>query len=88
MNKTEYYMTRADGVELNRTYSDRGMKIRKVGTDEVYDEAVDVDGTGYQYEETDIPVDTAEEDETDTVDENAATAADYIGALQELGVEV
>lgn len=61
MIKTEYYMTRADGVELNRTYSDSGMKIRKVGTDEVYDEAVDVKGSGYQYEETDTPVDTYED---------------------------
>ena len=61
MIKTEYYMTRADGVELNRTYSDRGMKIRKAGTDEVYDEAVDVKGAGYQYEETDTPVETYED---------------------------
>ena len=58
---TEHFETRADGVELNRTYSDSGMKIRKVGTDEVYDEAVDVDGAGYQYEETDTPVDTYED---------------------------
>ena len=61
MIKTEYYMTRADGVELNRTYSDNGLKIRKAGTDEVYDEAVDVKGAGYQYEETDTPVDTYED---------------------------
>ena len=61
MIKTKYYMTRADGVELNRAYSDSGLKIRKVGTDEVYDEAVDVTGAGYQYEETDTPVDTYED---------------------------
>ena len=61
MIKTEYYATRADGVELNRTYSDSGMKIRKVGTDEVYDDAVDVKGAGYQYEETDTPVETYED---------------------------
>ena len=59
--KNEFYKTRADGVELNRTYSDSGMKIRKVGTDEVYDEAVDVKGSGYQYEETDTPVETYED---------------------------
>lgn len=61
MIKTEYYMTRADGVELHRTYSDKGVKIQKVGTDEVYDEAVDVKGAGYQYEETDTPVETYED---------------------------
>jgi hypothetical protein len=59
--KNEFYKTRADGVELHRTYSDSGMKIRKAGTDEVYDEAVDVKGAGYQYEETDTPVETYED---------------------------
>ena len=58
---TEYYRTREDGVVLNRTYSDSGMKIRKAGTGEVYDEAVDVKGAGYQYEETETPVDTYED---------------------------
>ena len=61
MIKTEHYKTRADGIRLQRTYSDAGMQIRKVGTDEVYDEAIDVEGSGYSYEETDIPVDTAED---------------------------
>jgi hypothetical protein len=27
--------------------------IRKVGTDEEYSEAIDIDGAGYEYEETD-----------------------------------
>ena len=49
----EFYKTRQDGVILNRSYSDRGVKIRKVGTDEVYDEAVDVEGASFKYEETD-----------------------------------
>lgn len=61
MIKREHYATREDGVELIRTYSDQGLKIRKVGTREVYDEAVDVKGAGYQYEETDAPVDTYED---------------------------
>lgn len=43
--------TRKDGVKLFRTYSDNNKKIRKVGTDEVYDVAVDL--TELQYEETD-----------------------------------
>lgn len=56
----EYYITREDGVKLNRTFSAAGLKIRKVGTDEVYDEAIDVEGAPYVYEETDIPVDEPE----------------------------
>lgn len=53
----EFFMTRADGVKLYRTYSDRGVKIRKVNTDEQpYVEAIDVESVNYTYEETDIPI--------------------------------
>lgn len=48
----EYYTTRKDGVNLYRTYSDAGVKVRKVGTDEIYDEAIDVENAPFTYEET------------------------------------
>lgn len=48
----EFYKIREDGVALNRTYSDKGLMIRKVGTDEVYDEAIDIEGVPFEYEET------------------------------------
>lgn len=48
----EFYRTREDGVNLFRTYSDKGMQIRKVGTDEIYDEAIDIENAPYTYEET------------------------------------
>ena len=51
---TEYYKTRSDGVVLNRTYSDKGMKIQRDGVQ--YDEAVDPADLGRTYTETDIPV--------------------------------
>lgn len=57
----EFYKTRQDGVNLYRSYSDRGVQIRKAGTDEIYDEAVDIEGVPYVYEETDIPIEVAEE---------------------------
>ena len=43
--------TRTDG--LIRTYSDTGRRIRKVGTDEIYDTAIDLPNAGYTYAETD-----------------------------------
>lgn len=52
----EFYMTRSDGVNLHRTYSDKDVQIRKVGTDEIYDEAIDIEGAPFEYEETDIPI--------------------------------
>ena len=53
---TEYYSTRADGVILNRTYSDSGMMIRQDGTDALYAEAIDPDDAGRTYTETDTPI--------------------------------
>lgn len=50
---TEYYITRADGVVLNRTYSDRGMMIERDGVR--YDEAIDPEELGREYIETDVP---------------------------------
>lgn len=48
---------------LVKTYSDKGLKIRKIGTDEIYDEAIDPKKFNRQYEETDIPIDEVIEDE-------------------------
>ena len=50
----EFYETRDDGVNLYRTYSDEGYMIRKKGTDEIYEEAVD--SQDFEYEETDIKI--------------------------------
>lgn len=49
----EFYSTRKDGVNLYRTYSDENKYIKKVGTEEEYSEAIDIEGASYTYEETD-----------------------------------
>lgn len=56
----EFYKTREDGVNLNRTYSNQNVKIHKIGTDEIYDEAIDIEGALYVYEETDEPIEVDE----------------------------
>ena len=53
----EFYMTRTDGVNLYKTYSDRGVYIIKQGTDEKYDIAIDIENTNYTYEETEEIID-------------------------------
>lgn len=53
---------------LIRTYSDAGFIIRKDGTDEIYDEAIDPADSGRTYTETDEPVDTSEADAEEIVD--------------------
>lgn len=60
----KFYTTRKDGVNLFETSSDRGVRIRKVGTDEVYDSAIDVEGAGFTYEETNEPIGSADGEES------------------------
>ena len=57
----EFYRTRKDKVNLFRTFSDKGLKIRKVGTDDVYDEAIDIDSALFFYEETDEKIEDRSE---------------------------
>ena len=52
-----------DGWDLVRTYSSRGMKIRQDETGELYAEAIDPLFTHRTYTETDIPIDTEENEE-------------------------
>ena len=76
MIKRELYKTRTDGVNLYKTYSDEGYRIKQIETSNVYDEAIDIEDAPYTYEETDIPI-----------EEENATEQDYLAALAKLGVE-
>lgn len=60
MIKTEFYMTREDGVELERTYSDEGMMIERDGVR--YCEAIDPVDAGREYIETDEPIEKPDEE--------------------------
>ena len=49
----EYYGIRKDKVKLYKTYSENNKIIHKIGTDEEYDIAIDVENAPFEYEETD-----------------------------------
>lgn len=51
-----------EGTEFSLHHSDAGMMIRKVGTDEEYEEALDIVPCQFEYEETDEPIEK-EDDE-------------------------
>ena len=59
-----------DYTTLVKTYSDKGVMIRKIGTDELYSEAIDPQKFNRQYEETDIPIDQEIDQRIDEVLEN------------------
>lgn len=57
----QFYRTREDGVNLYKSFSDEGYYIQKVGTDEVYSEAIDVENAPYVYFETMEKIETEEQ---------------------------
>ena len=68
----EFYELRFDGVSLYRTYSTDNLYIQKVGTDEIYSEALDVEFNDYEYVETDKVIEKVElgENEENQIVEN------------------
>ena len=61
MIKREFYKTRKDNVNLYKVYSTDNLYIRKIGTDEVYDEVIDVENAPYEYEETEVIIEIEEQ---------------------------
>ena len=60
MIKRELYKTRNDGVNLYRTYSDEDYRILQVETNEIYDEAIDVENANFTYIETEEKIEELE----------------------------
>lgn len=60
MIEPKFYKTREDGVKLYIYKSENGFKILQVETSIVYDKAIDVEGAGYTYEETEEKIEGAE----------------------------
>ena len=79
----EFYMTRNDGVNLFLTKSTDGLKIRKVGTNEIYDEAIDIEIIEYQYEETDELIELDENSKEMSEIEEKAAAYDILVGVSE-----
>ena len=61
-------MIKVKEKNFKRTYSDEGYYIQKVGTEEVYSEAVDIPTANYEYVETDKKI----ENNSENTEENNA----------------
>ena len=79
----EFYRTRNDGVNLYRTYSDINLMIRKVGTDEVYSEAIDIENALYIYEETDIEICEEESENNETSNNSDISDKEFRQIIEE-----
>lgn len=89
----ELFITRADGVNLFRTYSDEGKQILQVETGVVYEEAVDIENAPYTYVEyeepiepefSDDPEDTNPEVEKGDEESTVMTRAELTAKVSEL----
>lgn len=58
----ELYKTRNDGVKLYRTYSDENYRILQIETNQIFDEAIDVEMANFHYKETDTKIEMPEEE--------------------------
>ena len=54
-----------DGINLYKTYSNEGYIIHKLNTEEYYSEAIDVENTPFEYEETEEKIETEETSEVE-----------------------
>lgn len=72
MIKKDFYKSRKDGVTLFRIYSDTDHKIKKVGTEDIYDDVIDMEGANFEYEEID-----------EYVELEGASTLDEVVSLQE-----
>lgn len=48
----EKYINEIDGREFKKTYSSENFLIRKIGTNEIYEEAIDLPNAVFEYEKT------------------------------------
>ena len=69
MIQKEFYRKRNDGVSLFRTYSVADCYIRQVETGIIYPEAVDVENSGFTYEELDVKLEKNEPKEMNRTSE-------------------
>lgn len=68
----EFYKIRSDGTSLHRTYSNSNYMICKVGTNEIYEEAIDIEGAECEYVETEQPIEKIELPEEQDISESEA----------------
>lgn len=61
-------MIRLNNRDFKKTYSDENFYIQKVGTEEIYSEAIDIPTANYEYIETDQKI----EEDSENMEENNA----------------
>lgn len=82
MKIREFYKTREDGINLYRTYSDKGVMLLQKETGILYSEPIDIEGAPYTYEETDILIEGGEGEPSLAPDE--ISAEEFMALIEEV----
>ena len=85
MIKKEAYMTREDGVQIFRTYSDTDHKIRSKRTSVVYDDAVDI-SENEEYEEVEDYIDLEGPDTYEDILKESENAELIVRKINRIGL--
>lgn len=83
MKIREFYKTRSDGVNLYRTYSDKGVMLRQVETDILYSEPIDIEEAPFTYEETDELVERDIHGEEEILAPDEISAREFMTLVEE-----
>ena len=79
----EFYKTRNDGVNLYRTYSDKGVMLRQIETGILYGEPIDIEDAPYTYEETDEPIERGYYREEEILAPDEISAKEFMTLVEE-----
>ena len=80
----ELFKTRNDGIKLYKRYSDKGVKLRQIETEALYDCPVDVEDTPFTYEETDILIEQHNYDyDNQPLNPDEISASEFMALVEE-----
>lgn len=84
MIKKDFFITREDGVNLYRTYSDQGFMVRQLETGILYEDPIDVENAPYTYEESDILIKKEDFNYSYETNSDEISAEEFMALVEEI----
>lgn len=84
MKIKEFLETREDGVNLYRTYSDKGVMLLQKETGILYSEPIDVEDAPYTYEETDILIEDRDGEHKPSLAPDEISPEEFMALVEEV----
>lgn len=85
MNEIEYEIIEINDKQYKKYVSNNGFYIQKVGTEEIYEEAIDIMDNNYEYMETDIEIEGDTRLITSTITPSAGVSTVFDNIVKKRG---